>query len=93
MHMAMQGVDRPIDYLNTHGTSTPVGDVTELEAVRAAFGHAVPKLSSTKALTGHSLGAAVVHEAIYSLLMMRDGFIAASANIANLGIRAAKGSR
>ncbi len=87
MQMAMQGVERKIDYLNTHGTSTPVGDVTELEAVRAAFGHAVPKLSSTKALSGHSLGAASVHEAIYSLLMMRDGFIAASANIANLDPR------
>ncbi|MBS0200623.1 MAG: beta-ketoacyl-ACP synthase I [Proteobacteria bacterium] len=87
MQMAMQGVDRPIDYLNTHGTSTPVGDFTELEAVRAAFGESVPKLSSTKALTGHSLGAASVHEAIYSLLMMRDGFIAASANIASLDPR------
>ena len=87
MQMAMQGVDRPIDYLNTHGTSTPVGDVIELEAVRGAFGHAVPRLSSTKALSGHSLGAASVHEAIYSLLMMRDGFIAASANIARLDPR------
>ncbi|MBW8822677.1 MAG: beta-ketoacyl-ACP synthase I [Xanthomonadales bacterium] len=87
MQMALQGIDRPIDYLNTHGTSTPVGDVTELEAVRAAFGHAVPKLSSTKALSGHSLGAASVHEAIYCLLMMRDGFIAASANIDNLDPR------
>ncbi|PNS09574.1 beta-ketoacyl-ACP synthase I [Solilutibacter silvestris] len=87
MQMAMAGLDRPIDYLNTHGTSTPVGDVTELEAVRAAFGHAVPKLSSTKALSGHSLGAASVHEAIYSLLMMRDGFIAGSANIDNLDPR------
>ena len=87
MQMAMAGIDRPIDYLNTHGTSTPVGDVTELEAVRAAFGHAVPRLSSTKALSGHSLGAASVHEAIYALLMMRDGFIAASANIARLDPR------
>ena len=87
MQMAMQGVERQIDYLNTHGTSTPVGDVTELDAVRAAFGHAVPRLSSTKALSGHSLGAASVHEAIYSLLMMRDGFIAASANIATLDPR------
>ena len=72
---------RPIDYLNTHGTSTPLGDVVELEAVRAVFGDAVPPLSSTKALTGHSLGAASVHEAIYSLLMLQDGFMAGSANI------------
>jgi len=75
--MAMQGMEAPIDYLNTHGTSTPLGDVTELDAVRAVFGDAVPPLSSTKALSGHSLGAASVHEAIYCLLMLRDGFIAA----------------
>lgn len=81
MQMAMEGVDRPIDYLNTHGTSTPLGDMVELEAVRSAFGDAMPPLSSTKALSGHSLGAASVHEAIYCLLMMRDGFIAGSANI------------
>jgi len=81
MRMAMQGVDRPIDYLNTHGTSTPLGDITELGAVREVFGAAVPPLSSTKALSGHSLGAASVHEAIYSLLMMRDGFMAGSAHI------------
>ena len=84
MQMAMAGVDRPIDYLNTHGTSTPLGDVTELEALRKVFGDAVPPLSSTKALSGHSLGAASVHEAIYCLLMMRDGFIAGSANIGEL---------
>ena len=88
MHMAMEGVDRPLDYLNTHGTSTPLGDVTELDAVRAVFGDAVPPLSSTKALSGHSLGAASVHEAIYCLLMMRDGFIAGSANIETLDPRA-----
>ena len=88
MRMALDGVDRRIDYLNTHGTSTPVGDVTELDAVRAAFGADVPLLSSTKALSGHSLGAASVHEAIYSLLMMRDGFLAGSANIARLDDRA-----
>ncbi|MET7142066.1 beta-ketoacyl-ACP synthase I [Xanthomonas sp. PPL139] len=88
MRMALQGVDAPIDYLNTHGTSTPLGDVTELEAVRAAFGDAVPPLSSTKALSGHSLGAASVHEAIYCLLMLRDGFIAGSANIDTLDPRA-----
>ncbi len=83
MKMALQGVDRPLDYLNTHGTSTPLGDVTELNAIREVFGDAVP-LSSTKALSGHSLGAASVHEAIYCLLMMRDGFVAGSANIGEL---------
>ena len=89
MQMAMAGVDRPIDYLNTHGTSTPLGDVTELDAVRKVFGDALPAISSTKALSGHSLGAASVHEAIYCLLMMRDGFVAGSANISNLDERAA----
>jgi 3-oxoacyl-[acyl-carrier-protein] synthase-1 len=89
MRMAMQGLEhRRVDYLNTHGTSTPLGDVTELNAVRAVFGDAMPPLSSTKALSGHSLGAASVHEAIYCLLMMRDGFIAGSANIENLDPRA-----
>lgn len=77
-----------IDYLNTHGTSTPLGDITEVQAVREVFGDAMPPISSTKALTGHSLGAASVHEAIYSLLMLRDGFIAASANIETLDPRA-----
>ena len=81
MQMALEGVDKPVDYLNTHGTSTPLGDVVELDAVRSVFGDAVPPLSSTKALSGHSLGAASVHEAIYCLLMMRDGFIAGSANV------------
>ncbi|MDG2525612.1 beta-ketoacyl-ACP synthase I [Stenotrophomonas sp. HITSZ_GD] len=81
MRMAMEGLDRRIDYLNTHGTSTPLGDVTELNAVREVFGEEVPPLSSTKALSGHSLGAASVHEAIYSLLMLRDGFMAGSAHI------------
>ena len=89
MRMALQTLDAPIDYLNTHGTATPLGDVVELQSVREAFGTAVPPLSSTKALTGHSLGAASVHEAIYSLLMMRDGFIAGSANIIDLDPRAA----
>jgi 3-oxoacyl-[acyl-carrier-protein] synthase-1 len=84
MRMAMTGVDAPIDYLNTHGTATPLGDIVELNAVRKAFGSDVPPLSSTKALTGHSLGAASVHEAIYSLLMMRDGFMAGSAHITGL---------
>ncbi len=87
MRMALEGVDAPIDYLNTHGTSTPLGDVTELAAVREVFGEAVPPLSSTKALSGHSLGAASVHEAIYSLLMLRDGFMAGSANIETLDPR------
>ena len=81
MRMAMAGIDRPVDYLNTHGTSTPLGDITELNAVREVFGDAIPRLSSTKALSGHSLGAASVHEAIYSLLMLRDGFIAGSVNV------------
>ena len=89
MKMALDGVDRPVDYLNTHGTSTPLGDIVELRAVREAFGDAVPPLSSTKALSGHSLGAASVHEAIYSLLMLREGFIAGSANIDELDPEAA----
>ena len=89
MHMALEGVrGRKVDYLNTHSTSTPLGDVTELQAVREVFGEALPPLSSTKALSGHSLGAASVHEAIYCLLMMRDGFIAGSANIDKLDERA-----
>lgn len=90
MRMAMEGVEAPIDYLNTHGTSTPLGDITELEAVRAAFGDAIPPLSSTKALSGHSLGAASVHEAIYCLLMLQEGFIAGSANIEELDPRCAE---
>lgn len=73
-----------IDYLNTHGTSTPAGDITELGAVGEAFGDSVPPISSTKSLTGHSLGAAGVQEAIYSLLMMENGFITGSANITEL---------
>ena len=84
MQMALQGVNQKVDYLNTHGTSTPLGDLVELKAVREVFGDAMPPLSSTKALSGHSLGAASVHEAIYCLLMLRDGFIAGSANIDNL---------
>jgi len=81
MRQAMANLDAPIDYINTHGTSTPVGDVKELEALRAVFGDKVPKLSATKAMTGHALGAAGVHEAIYSLLMLEHGFIAPSINI------------
>jgi 3-oxoacyl-[acyl-carrier-protein] synthase-1 len=76
---------RKISYINAHGTSTPAGDVTEVEAVRRVFGEGnVPPISSTKSLTGHSLGATGVHEAIYSLLMMEGGFITASANITEL---------
>ncbi|KAF1724589.1 beta-ketoacyl-ACP synthase I [Pseudoxanthomonas japonensis] len=84
MQMALEGVTAPLAYLNTHGTSTPLGDVIELEAIRNALGDNLPPISSTKALSGHSLGAASVHEAIYCLLMMRDGFIAGSANIETL---------
>lgn len=81
MKMAMDGVDTPIDYLNSHGTSTPVGDVKELGAIREVFGTNTPAISATKAMTGHSLGAAGVQEAIYSLLMLEHGFIAPSINI------------
>ena len=84
MRMALQNTSRPIDYLNTHGTSTPIGDVKELEAIREVFGAKSPPLSSTKSLTGHALGAAGVNEAVYSLLMMQHGFICASANIEQL---------
>ena len=84
MQQAMATVQAPIDYINAHGTSTPIGDIRELEAVKSVFGGEVPKISSTKSLSGHSLGAAGVHEAIYTLLMMDNRFIAASANIENL---------
>ncbi len=84
MKQAMQDIDTPIDYLNTHGTSTPIGDMRELEAIAEVFGDAKPKITSTKSLTGHALGAAGSNEAIYSLLMMQNNFIAASANIENL---------
>lgn len=84
MQQAMEQVQGPIDYINAHGTSTPIGDIRELEAVKAVFGGAIPKISSTKSLSGHSLGAAGVHEAIYTLIMMQERFIAASANIENL---------
>ncbi len=76
---------RHVDYINSHGTSTVVGDVTEMEAIRRVFGRGTtPPVASTKSLTGHSLGATGVHEAIYSLLMMNHNFIAASANITTL---------
>ncbi len=81
MQQAMATVAAPIDYINAHGTSTPVGDIRELEAVRDVFGDRIPPIASTKSLTGHALGAAGVNEAIYSLLMQEAGFIAASANI------------
>ncbi len=89
MKLAMSTVDGPIDYINAHGTSTPVGDVAELKAVREVFGDNIPTISSTKSLSGHSLGAAGVQEAIYCLLMMRDNFIAASANVEELDEAAA----
>lgn len=84
MRMALETVDRPVDYINTHGTSTPVGDIKELEAVREVFADRIPALSSTKSLTGHSLGATGVHEAIFCLLMMEGDFISPSANITEI---------
>ncbi|MDB6059981.1 MAG: beta-ketoacyl-ACP synthase [Verrucomicrobiaceae bacterium] len=85
MRQALETVDGPIDYINSHGTSTPAGDIQELGAIREVFaGKTVPTISSTKSLAGHSLGATGVHEAIYSLLMMQHNFIAASANIETL---------
>lgn len=84
MQQAMQGLEGPIDYVNAHGTSTPAGDIQELNAMRTVFGDNAPVIGSTKSLSGHSLGAAGVQEAIYSLLMLRDDFIAASANIDTL---------
>ncbi|RMF17110.1 MAG: beta-ketoacyl-ACP synthase I [Gammaproteobacteria bacterium] len=84
MKQALATVDRPVDYVNTHGTSTKVGDITELKAVRQAFGDQVPAISSTKSMTGHSLGVAGAHEAIYTLLMMKHGFIAPSINVQEL---------
>jgi 3-oxoacyl-[acyl-carrier-protein] synthase-1 len=84
MRIALEGVTAPIDYLNTHGTSTGVGDAKEMMAVRDVFGSAVPLISSTKSLTGHSLGAAGAQEAIYCLLMMQAGFACESAHIDNL---------
>ncbi|HMO43433.1 MAG TPA: beta-ketoacyl-ACP synthase I, partial [Phenylobacterium sp.] len=85
MQLAMEGLGgRKIDYLNPHGTSTPVGDVKEMQAVRDAFGKDAPFISSTKSLTGHSLGAAGAQEAIYSLLMLNNDFMAKSAHIETL---------
>jgi len=84
MKMALKTTRNKIDYINTHGTSTPVGDITELNAIKETFQNTIPKISSTKSLTGHPLGAASVHEAIYSLIMMKNNFIAASANIKDM---------
>lgn len=84
MQQAMSTVDGDIDYINAHGTSTPAGDIPELRAMKATFGDAIPNVSSTKSLTGHSLGAAGVQEAIYSLLMLKNNFVCASANIDTL---------
>ena len=85
MRLAMQGLgNTPVDYINTHATSTPVGDCIELDSIREIFGADMPKISATKSLTGHSQGATGVHEVIYSLLMMEHNFVSASANIENL---------
>jgi 3-oxoacyl-[acyl-carrier-protein] synthase-1 len=90
MKMALATAKNKIDYINTHGTSTPVGDVTELKAVGETFGTSIPKISSTKSLSGHPLGAASVHEAIYSLIMMKNSFITGSANINEMDDEAKK---
>jgi 3-oxoacyl-[acyl-carrier-protein] synthase-1 len=90
MKMAMKDLDAPVDYINTHGTSTPVGDLKELGAIQELFSDHSPAISATKAMTGHALGAAGVHEAIYSTLMLEHGFVAPSINIENLD-EAAKG--
>jgi 3-oxoacyl-[acyl-carrier-protein] synthase-1 len=84
MRMALNGVKAPVDYINPHATSTPIGDSKEIEAIREVFGERCPPIAATKSLTGHSLGAAGAQEAIYSLLMMSNGFICESANIDNL---------
>jgi 3-oxoacyl-[acyl-carrier-protein] synthase-1 len=90
MKMSLKTARNKVDYINTHGTSTLVGDITELRAVKEAFGDNIPKISSTKSLTGHPLGAASVHEAIYCLIMMKNNFIAASANITEMDDEAKK---
>ena len=84
MRMAMKGIEEQIDYINPHATSTPVGDIKEIDAIKEVFGSKIPPLSATKSLTGHSLGAAGVQEAIYSILMMNNNFICESANIKNI---------
>ena len=90
MKMALATTRNKVDYINTHGTSTPVGDITELKAVGETLGTELPKISSTKSLSGHPLGAASVHEAIYSLIMMKNNFITASANINDMDDEAKK---
>ncbi|MXZ80433.1 MAG: beta-ketoacyl-ACP synthase I [Gammaproteobacteria bacterium] len=84
MRQAIEGLDEPIQYINAHGTSTPVGDIRELEAIRDVFGHDCPPISATKSLSGHALGAAGVNESIYTVLMMESDFICGSANIENI---------
>ena len=90
MKMALSTAKNKIDYINTHGTSTPVGDITELKAVGEIFQDYKPKISSTKSLSGHSLGATSAHEAIYSLIMMKNNFISASVNITDMDDEAKK---
>lgn len=84
MQQAMSTVDKPIDYINAHGTSTPVGDTKELQAIKSVFGDNIPRISASKSLSGHALGAAGVHEAIYSLIMLEEDFVSPSANIQEL---------
>jgi len=84
MRMALREVKAPVDYINPHATSTPIGDLKEIEAIREVFGDRCPPIAATKSLTGHSLGAAGAQEAIYSILMMNNGFICESANIETL---------
>ena len=90
MNLALKTIRNKVDYINAHGTSTPVGDITELKAIGNAFKDKIPKISSTKSLSGHPLGAASVHEAIYSLIMMKNNFIAASANVNEMDDEAKK---
>ena len=90
MKMALSTARNKMDYINTHGTSTPVGDITELKAIGETFGTDIPKISSTKSLSGHPLGAASVHEAIYSLIMMKNNFITGSANVNDMDDEAKK---
>ena len=88
MNMAIKNIKGKVDYINSHGTSTVIGDLKELEAIKKTFGKEIPKISSTKSLTGHSLGATGVHEAIYCLLMMNNNFLSGSANITSLDDKA-----
>ena len=90
MKIALTTSRNKVDYINTHGTSTPVGDITELKAVGEVFKDNLPKISSTKSLSGHSLGATSVHEAIYSLIMMKNNFITGSANVNQIDEEAKK---